>query len=143
MEAEDMRTAMDGPTPEPHNVQNQQQQQQTQYTSPNDKHNSKRLGKNKHQRPGTNALSPVTTESSVMMVGPNFRVGRKIGSGNFGELHLGKNLYSNEAVAIKLEEVRTKLPQLHREYRFYKTLIYGQGIPQVNLDLNWLPLSLP
>lgn len=27
--------------------------------------------------------------SGVMMVGPNFRVGKKIGCGNFGELRLG------------------------------------------------------
>lgn len=26
------------------------------------------------------------------MVGPNFKVGKKIGSGNFGELRLGKYL---------------------------------------------------
>lgn len=30
--------------------------------------------------------------SGVMMVGPNFRVGKKIGCGNFGELRLGMNL---------------------------------------------------
>jgi len=37
---------------------------------------------------GTNR--PVTTSSSnVLMVGPNFRVGKKIGCGNFGELRLG------------------------------------------------------
>lgn len=29
--------------------------------------------------------------SGVLMVGPNFRVGKKIGCGNFGELRLGKN----------------------------------------------------
>lgn len=45
------------------------------------------------------------TNSGVLMVGPNFRVGKKIGCGNFGELRLGKNLYTNEYVAIKL--VRT------------------------------------
>jgi len=28
--------------------------------------------------------------ATVLMVGPNFRVGKKIGSGNFGELRLGK-----------------------------------------------------
>ena len=28
--------------------------------------------------------------SSVLLVGPNFRVGKKIGCGNFGELRLGK-----------------------------------------------------
>ena len=60
------------------------------------------------------------------MVGPNFRVGKKIGSGNFGELRLGKNLYNNEHVAIKLEPMKTKAPQLHLEYRFYK-LLGSQG----------------
>lgn len=30
------------------------------------------------------------SSSGVLMVGPNFRVGRKIGCGNFGELRLGK-----------------------------------------------------
>ena len=32
--------------------------------------------------------SSVST-SGVLMVGPNFRVGKKIGCGNFGELRLG------------------------------------------------------
>ena len=56
--------------------------------------------------------------SSVLMVGPNFRVGKKIGCGNFGELRLGKNLYNNEHVAIKLEPMKSKAPQLHLEYRY-------------------------
>ena len=34
-----------------------------------------------------------TTSSGVLMVGPNFRVGKKIGCGNFGELRLGKKPY--------------------------------------------------
>lgn len=29
------------------------------------------------------------TNSGVLMVGPNYKIGRKIGSGNFGELRLG------------------------------------------------------
>lgn len=29
--------------------------------------------------------------SGMLMVGPNFRVGKKIGCGNFGELRLGKH----------------------------------------------------
>jgi casein kinase 1 gamma len=67
----------------------------------------------------------------LLMVGPNFRVGKKIGSGNFGELRLGKNLYNNEHVAIKLEPIKTKAPQLHLEYRFYKILGHYEGIPKV------------
>lgn len=31
-----------------------------------------------------------TNGSGVLMVGPNFKVGKKIGSGNFGELRLGE-----------------------------------------------------
>jgi len=34
----------------------------------------------------------------------------------------GKNLYNSEHVAIKLEQMKTKAPQLHLEYRFYKLL---------------------
>uniref|UniRef100_A0A8C5GDC8 non-specific serine/threonine protein kinase n=1 Tax=Gouania willdenowi TaxID=441366 RepID=A0A8C5GDC8_GOUWI len=69
--------------------------------------------------------------SGVLMVGPNFRVGKKIGCGNFGELRLGKNLYTNEYVAIKLEPVKSRAPQLHLEYRFYKQLGSSEGVPQV------------
>ncbi|XP_078056324.1 casein kinase I-like isoform X4 [Mustelus asterias] len=77
-------------------------------------------------RPGSNQ------SSGVLMVGPNFRVGKKIGCGNFGELRLGKNLYTNEYVAIKLEPVKSRAPQLHLEYRFYKQLgSSAEGVPQV------------
>ncbi|XP_048376685.1 casein kinase I-like isoform X3 [Stegostoma tigrinum] len=77
-------------------------------------------------RPGSNQ------SSGVLMVGPNFRVGKKIGCGNFGELRLGKNLYTNEYVAIKLEPIKSRAPQLHLEYRFYKQLgSSAEGVPQV------------
>lgn len=49
------------------------------------------------KRPSSSAKSPASrnastssTNSAVLMVGPNFRVGKKIGCGNFGELRLGK-----------------------------------------------------
>ena len=67
-----------------------------------------------------------------MMVGPNYKVGKKIGAGNFGEIRLGKNMYTSEHVAIKLEAMKTKAPQLHLEYRFYKMLGNNEGIPKVH-----------
>ncbi|XP_067829482.1 casein kinase I isoform X4 [Heptranchias perlo] len=88
---------------------------------------SKQTARSPHgARPGTNQ------SSGVLMVGPNFRVGKKIGCGNFGELRLGKNLYTNEYVAIKLEPIKSRAPQLHLEYRFYKQLgNTAEGVPQV------------
>ncbi|KAI9159652.1 hypothetical protein LWI28_000652 [Acer negundo] len=64
-------------------------------------------------------------------VGNKFRLGRKIGSGSFGEIYLGTNIQTNEEVAIKLENVKTKHPQLHYESKLYKILQGGIGVPYV------------
>lgn len=82
--------------------------------------------------PSSSASISTTASTGVLMVGPNFKVGKKIGCGNFGELRLGKNLYNNEHVAIKLEPMKSKAPQLHLEYRFYKLLGQHEGLPQVH-----------
>ncbi|GJS29143.1 casein kinase 1-like protein 2 [Tanacetum coccineum] len=64
-------------------------------------------------------------------VGNKFRLGRKIGSGSFGEIYLGTNVQTNEEVAIKLENTKTKHPQLLYESKLYKILQGGTGIPNV------------
>ncbi|KAJ4821000.1 casein kinase I [Rhynchospora pubera] len=64
-------------------------------------------------------------------VGNKFRLGRKIGSGSFGEIHLGTNIQNNEEVAIKLESTKTKHPQLLYESKLYRILQGGTGIPGV------------
>ncbi|XP_059160012.1 casein kinase I-like isoform X2 [Physella acuta] len=81
-------------------------------------------GMHSSQRPGS------SSNTGVLMVGPNFRVGKKIGCGNFGELRVGKNLYNNEHVAIKLEPMKSRAPQLHLEYRFYKQLSQSGSVPE-------------
>lgn len=66
-----------------------------------------------------------------LRVGGKYRVGRKIGSGSFGDIYLGTNVNSDEEVAIKLEYVRTKHPQLHIESKIYRIMQNGVGIPSV------------
>jgi serine/threonine protein kinase len=64
-------------------------------------------------------------------VGNKFRLGRKIGSGSFGEIYLGTNIHTNEELAIKLENVKTKHPQLLYESKLYRILQGGTGVPNV------------
>lgn len=66
-----------------------------------------------------------------LRVGNKYRLGRKIGSGSFGELYLGTNITNGEEVAIKLEPVKSKHPQLLYESKIYKILSGGVGIPYV------------
>merc|ERR1719262_1712123 len=63
-----------------------------------------------------------------------YRLGRKIGSGSFGTLYLGTNINSTsgEEVAIKLESMKTRHPQLAYEYKVYRILAGGVGIPNVH-----------
>ncbi|CAK9140606.1 unnamed protein product [Ilex paraguariensis] len=72
------------------------------------------------------------------VVGGKFKLGRKIGSGSFGELYLGVNIQSGEEVAIKLESVKTKHPQLHYESKIYMLLQGGTGIP----NLKWFGVEV-
>lgn len=66
-----------------------------------------------------------------LRVGNKYRLGRKIGSGSFGDIYLGTNITTGEEVAIKLECIKTKHPQLHIESKFYKLMQGGVGIPLI------------
>jgi len=69
-----------------------------------------------------------------LRVGNKYRIGQKIGSGSFGEIYRGTNIQTGEQVAIKLEPVKTRHPQLLYESRLYKILNSGGnavGIPNV------------
>nr|XP_027202197.1 casein kinase I-like [Dermatophagoides pteronyssinus] len=64
-------------------------------------------------------------------VAGRFLLGRKLGSGSFGEIYMGRNLLTQEDVAIKLEPLRSKHRQLLYESKLYKVLNGGVGIPVV------------
>ena len=66
-----------------------------------------------------------------LRVGKKYRLGRKIGSGSFGDIYHGTNVDTNEHVAIKLESIKSKHPQLVYESKIYKHLAGGVGVPSV------------
>eukprot|EP01017_Pseudomicrothorax_dubius_P033808 TRINITY_DN4561_c0_g2_i6.p1 TRINITY_DN4561_c0_g2~~TRINITY_DN4561_c0_g2_i6.p1 ORF type:complete len:364 (-),score=92.94 TRINITY_DN4561_c0_g2_i6:62-1153(-) len=65
-----------------------------------------------------------------------FKLTKKLGSGAFGEIFHGINTVTNEEVAVKLEPVTTKHPQLFYEAKLYQYLhqdasVIDKGIPRV------------
>ncbi|EOA16599.1 hypothetical protein CARUB_v10004767mg [Capsella rubella] len=65
------------------------------------------------------------------LIAAKFKLGRKLGSGSFGELYLGINLQTGEEVAVKLEPVKTRHPQLQYESKIYMFLHGGTGVPHL------------
>ncbi|KAJ5074646.1 casein kinase 1-like protein [Anaeramoeba ignava] len=66
-----------------------------------------------------------------LRVGNKYRLGKKIGAGSFGVIYQGINVTTKEEVAIKLESVKSKHPQLLYESKIYRILSGGVGIPHV------------
>ena len=67
--------------------------------------------------------------SSTICVG-KYEVQQKIGEGSFGQIYIGKNKYTNEEVAIKLEDKDGK-NILHREAKIYNLLKDLNCIPKI------------
>lgn len=75
-----------------------------------------------------------------LRVARKFRVGPKIGSGSFGEIYGGVNVHTGEEVAIKLEPLKSKHPQLIYESKIYRVLQGGCKIrvnKLIKLINNW------
>uniref|UniRef100_A0A8C5KNP8 Casein kinase I isoform alpha n=1 Tax=Jaculus jaculus TaxID=51337 RepID=A0A8C5KNP8_JACJA len=65
------------------------------------------------------------------IVGGEYKVMRKIGSGSFGDIYLATHITNGEEVAVKLESQKARHPQLLYESKLYKILQGGVGIPHM------------
>ena len=79
-----------------------------------------------HQR-YNNPQQKLHSESNEIPISDSFKLNpfKKLGSGAFGEIFLGTNIKQREEVAIKLEPVNTKSPQLRHECKIYGVLEGG------------------
>ncbi|XP_020268855.1 casein kinase 1-like protein 4 isoform X2 [Asparagus officinalis] len=65
------------------------------------------------------------------IIGGKYKLGRKIGSGSFGEIYLATHIETFEIVAVKVENNKTKHPQLLYEAKLYNILNGGSGIANI------------
>jgi len=103
-------------------------------SSSNDQEDAnKNTGGTADTRGGT---AEAASNSHVVVFGPTdgrqFRLGKKIGSGNYGVVRLGKIVGTRDFVAVKLEPASTRSPTLQKEWNFYSTKIGNatRGFPK-------------
>ena len=68
----------------------------------------------------------------ALQIGDKYVLGKKLGAGSFGQIFEGRERKTGRRVAVKLEERRARHPQLHYEFRLYRALAGGAGIPAVH-----------
>jgi len=69
-----------------------------------------------------------------LIINGKYKIGPTLGKGSFGLLYSGKNVKSNELVAIKLEHLQSLQPQLQYEAKIYRNLKNGTGFSQIYWD---------
>lgn len=65
------------------------------------------------------------------LLADKYRIIRKIGSGSFGDIYLALNISNARQVAIKVEALTSRYPQLEYEARVYRALSGNVGVPFV------------
>jgi serine/threonine protein kinase len=67
----------------------------------------------------------------MALINHKYKLLEKIGEGGFGSIFKGKNIRSNEEVAIKIEPIATQSKLLKNESTIYQYLLNTSGIPTV------------
>lgn len=70
------------------------------------------------------------SKKEIILAG-KYKLGSKIGQGAFGDIYSGIVISSKRPIAIKLESIDAKKPQLAAEYKVYQALGDLVGFPEV------------
>lgn len=67
-----------------------------------------------------------------IIINGSWKLGKRIGKGSFGAVHMGKNIRTGKSVAIKLEHCESKEKMLEHEHRVYQKIYHeNYAIPEV------------
>lgn len=75
-----------------------------------------------------------SSSGTDFVVAKRWKLVRKIGAGSFGDIYLGLNITNGEEVAVKLEPVNARHPQLVYENRVYRLLQVWLHFKTTNLE---------
>lgn len=67
-----------------------------------------------------------------IIVGQKYKLKKRVGAGSFGEIYAGEDVETHRDVAIKLEQIKTRSPQLIYESKLYMLFAGGVNVPQVH-----------
>jgi len=74
----------------------------------------------------------MSNEAQVGKIGGLYHLGRKLGSGSFGDIYFAVNAQTGEELAVKLESTKSKHPMLMYEAKLLKHLHGVPGIANVH-----------
>ncbi len=75
-----------------------------------------------HSSSSKNQNSEPPADLIQIRIGGKWSIGKKLGSGAFGDIYIGHNVLTEGKVAIKVENKMNPPPQLEYEARVYKYL---------------------
>ncbi|CAF1321567.1 unnamed protein product [Rotaria sordida] len=84
----------------------------------------------KHQLSQSDYYHKQQQETIPKIIKNRWSIQSPISSGSFGYIYQGKNLITNEKVAIKFESKNSHHPQLYKESQIYRS-IEGTGMPKM------------
>ncbi|ORX61640.1 kinase-like protein [Hesseltinella vesiculosa] len=71
-------------------------------------------------------------QSDNVIVGIHHQLGPILGKGSFGVIYEGRNLSTQQPVAIKFESCDAPLPLLENEYEVYQVMRGTEGVPRIH-----------
>lgn len=75
---------------------------------------------------------PPRKSTKEYLVAGKYKVGRKLGSGSFGDIHMAIEKKTGKELAVKIESVNAKEPLLMYEAKLYSLIGQTEGLPKVH-----------